>query len=394
MSITPLISAGTSRGGTTFYARILSMNPEAKMASDPFLPLFKNLRNDLLENAGFQGAAAGPTPDYFFSDEREKHFNTIQSASLDLSFPQDNLPLLGEDLKKRMNLAASEVLPYFEDFHGNSYQELFSNGFENLAKAYGMESGVVGFNDNWCSEFFPAIARSFPKAKFISVVRDVRGCVASITKIRERKPTFVPPLYSFLRSWRKHVDLSLAYSQMELFKDRFFLLKYEDMALKPEETTKALCQFLDLEYHPNMLDTDSFRPMKPGESWGVYSHFKDEVPKKGIFTNAVDRWKTFLPKSDIDLCEFVCGAELRALNLPITNSEFFKASADTIARAKEDDQSALGWRLPLRDLDLEIADDQSRYLLLDSNQFDPKLVQHNFLYAETYEILKGFWLRG
>ena len=42
--IAPLFSCGTSRGGTTFFARMLSLNAEIAMASDPFLPLFRSFR--------------------------------------------------------------------------------------------------------------------------------------------------------------------------------------------------------------------------------------------------------------------------------------------------------------------------------------------------------------
>ena len=46
----PLFSCGTSRGGTTFFTRILSVNKQVKMASDPLLPLFRAFRNEVVLN--------------------------------------------------------------------------------------------------------------------------------------------------------------------------------------------------------------------------------------------------------------------------------------------------------------------------------------------------------
>ena len=46
----PLFSCGTSRGGTTFFTRILSVNKQVKMASDPLLPLFRAFRNEIVLN--------------------------------------------------------------------------------------------------------------------------------------------------------------------------------------------------------------------------------------------------------------------------------------------------------------------------------------------------------
>ena len=46
----PLFSCGTARGGTTFFTRILSVNKQVKMASDPLLPLFRAFRNEVVLN--------------------------------------------------------------------------------------------------------------------------------------------------------------------------------------------------------------------------------------------------------------------------------------------------------------------------------------------------------
>jgi hypothetical protein len=40
-----LFALGTARGGTTFFARMMGLNQQVEMASDPFLPVYRQFRN-------------------------------------------------------------------------------------------------------------------------------------------------------------------------------------------------------------------------------------------------------------------------------------------------------------------------------------------------------------
>src|SRR3989339_367076 len=124
----PLFSFGTSKGGTTFFTRILSVNKEIKIASNPLLPLFRAFRNEVVRqkvNSAFDGKQA--LDDYYFSDEKFKIMKIIQAASLSLSFPQNKAEELCSQLSARMALSAKELVCVSKEIRGKTFLEIFQN---------------------------------------------------------------------------------------------------------------------------------------------------------------------------------------------------------------------------------------------------------------------------
>ena len=359
------------------------------MASDPCLPLFKKLRNQIYLINKISFSNDGPSSDFYFSDEKLKIMELIQETDLKIEFPQEDLPELREDLKQRMKLGAPELAPYFGNLNGENFIEIFSNCIQTMSEIYKAQDGSwCGFNDNWVSEYFPLLAKAFPTAKFIGIVRDPRSCITSITKIKPKKPLFVPPIYSFIRSWRKHVDFTIYMQSIPLFKDRFYLLQYENVARDPEGEIKKVCDYLDIVFSKEMLDTLKFRPLR-GDKWQTYSHFKEELPDQGIYADSIDRWKTFLPSEAIEFIEFACGPELRYLGFNLSCYNSGPLSTKAQAFAESDLNDAKGWKLPMRDIKTEFNDDLKRYNILKKDGLTTEDIKKNFLFYETYSVLKN-----
>ena len=68
----------------------------------------------------------------------------------------------------------------------------------------------------------------------------------------------------------------------------------------PEAELRRVCQFLDLEFSPQMLEHDN-RPVR-GFSDRQYQHMANTL--KPVFTSSIDKWRQELKSSQIGMIEF------------------------------------------------------------------------------------------
>jgi hypothetical protein len=385
----PIFSFGVSRGGTTFFARILSVNKEIKIASDPLLPLFRAFRNEILKQKIDQNFDCSQAlDDYYFSDEKIKVMKTIQATSLTLPFPQNKLREIRSRLAERMGLAAKELVCITKEIRGKNFLELFKNSLSAMEKVYQAKNiSWCGSHDNWVIEFLPILARSFSRAKFISIIRDPRAAIASSLKNRETDPKLVPLMYSFAHHWRKHAAFTWKLMHDHKLKDRIFVIRYEDLVLEPVKKTKQICKFLGVDYNPDMLITNNFRPLA-GNKWTTYSNFK--VPKNKIYTNSIDSWKKHLDKGTIEFIEFVCDPEMRLFKYDLREYQGGFPSAEIMKFFIKDDKLARGWRGVHQSWDREQAHElfRKQALTKTGDFLDRKTVERYFLFPEVFHSCK------
>lgn len=384
----PLFSFGTSRGGTTFFARILSVNRAIKIASDPFLPIFRSLRTTIIRqkiDPEFNGDL--PLDDYYFSKRKIEMMKAIQGSDLSLPLPAKESDILCSQLLARMDLAAKELVPLFSGFRGNTYFDLFQNGLKLLEKAYNSSDGAwTGFNDNWVIEFLPLLMRSFPMAKFIIIIRDPRAAMASSMNLRKKDPSLVPLMYSFAHHWRKHVAFAIMLMNNSLLKERLFVFRYEDLVREPEKKIRELCEFLEVEYDEAMLDTDKFRPLS-GDQWKVYSNFK--VPETGIYTDRIEGWREFLAKGTLEFIEFICDPEMSYFGYQPEEYRGEFPSTEILNFLIKDDKIAQGWRGEHESWDIEYAYELFRKQVLknDKESLATAVIEKDFLFEAVYKAL-------
>jgi hypothetical protein len=58
--------------------------------------------------------------------------------------------------------------------------------------------------------------------------------------------------------WLEHVSLGLA-AERGLRKDQFLRIRYEDLVLDPEQWLKKICNWLNLEFYPEMIKGGGFK---------------------------------------------------------------------------------------------------------------------------------------
>ncbi len=133
----------------------------------------------------------------------------------------------------------------------------------------------------------------FPEAKVIHTFRDCRAILVSEwrRRMKERPNTFLAkltrPLYSLVIvlhvtvTWLYAVRMHYRYRKQ--YPHNYCLLKFEDLVTEPEKSVRELCQFLEIEFQPEMLHT-----RRVGSSY-----ICDEVGF-GFDAQALTRWQSHL----------------------------------------------------------------------------------------------------
>lgn len=106
---------------------------------------------------------------------------------------------------------------------------------------------------------FPELARLFPDAKFIHLVRDGRDVVASLRRAAWKDPATGEILphcrepEAGVRYWAQLVQVGLAAETAPELRGRVMRLRYEDLVRGPRETIEDVCSFLGLPFADQCL---------------------------------------------------------------------------------------------------------------------------------------------
>ena len=146
-----LFTTGVVRSGTTLLTQILSVNKNICLASNPYLPLFKQLRNDILLNCADSEVVTtldrnSPIDDYYFTEVKLRMMRYVQTVDLRIPYRcEDHGTLLGE-VADRMSLDSPNLIPYLDMLSGETYLELFRSALRLIETAEAAEkSQWVGF---------------------------------------------------------------------------------------------------------------------------------------------------------------------------------------------------------------------------------------------------------
>jgi hypothetical protein len=131
----------------------------------------------------------------------------------------------------------------------------------------------------------------YPDARFIHIVRDGRAVAASILPL-DWGPNSV---IKAARWWMRMVSFGLA-AESVLSPEQIIRVRYEDLVLHPEETLQTLCQFLGIDYLPQMLDATGFRPPR-------YTNQQHTLIGRSANSAAINRWQERLSPRDIEIFE-------------------------------------------------------------------------------------------
>lgn len=385
----PLFLTGVARSGSKLLCRMLDAHPDIVAAADPFLVLFRWLRNAIVQERGGGAAVSGfdsdgPLQDYYFSDEHLSVMDAIQSSDLDVAFDASHWARFQEDCERRTKEECPDLANHLARLRAESYAEIMKRALDLIVDVrHGDRARWVGFKELWVVEFFKPLARSMPEARFVLLHRDPRAVVASMLAMGAKHPKQLAHAYSFARHWRKYVAFSLRFQRERLFDRRLHVLTYEALVGRPEKTARALCEFLGVNFQPTILNTNTYIDQRTGKKWDGDSSF--EAASDGFDRARAERWRTALDPKVIKMIELVCGPEMRAIGYePVTAAT---PDPEILEYLIEENAGKFSWRSDSGDPQKDYAFEAARMAMLHQSP-DEAAVRRAFLFPEVFEILK------
>lgn len=160
--------------------------------------------------------------------------------------------------------------------------------------------------------FIEPIMRGSDGARVICMVRDPRDVVLSQRAKWRRRSLGAAriPRREALRSalayhpvnvallWRASVRAIHAARHEE----HVLVVRYEDLARNPTTVTKRVCEFLELDWNPRLLDVE-----RRGSS-----KVPDDTTTAGVYSGRIGAWRrgTARERADVALCQWVCASEM------------------------------------------------------------------------------------
>ncbi|MFC4558008.1 sulfotransferase family protein [Virgibacillus kekensis] len=138
-------------------------------------------------------------------------------------------------------------------------------------------------------EFAADLQKMYPHAKFVHIIRNPYSNLVSIRKYigRNKFPFLRDPVNALYNSY-----YYLEKNQRII--DNYFVIRYEDLLTKPDETISEIAEFLGI---PNQ--NSLYQPSSLGGNWAGNS--TNNVEFKGISAKNINSWKTNITDIEIKL---------------------------------------------------------------------------------------------
>jgi hypothetical protein len=146
----------------------------------------------------------------------------------------------------------------------------------------------------------PQLARMYPEARFIHLVRDGRDVARSF----QSTGWYGPRLHDNTREWNE--ALNLAERWRPQVKERLLQLRYEDLVRDTEKSARCVCAFLGEEFEPEMLAwEEKVDRLVPDRE--KYIHVK---LKHRPNMDDAERWRREMTAGEVFVAEAFMGANL------------------------------------------------------------------------------------
>lgn len=154
-------------------------------------------------------------------------------------------------------------------------------------------------------EHIPLLSRLFPHARFVHQIRDGRNVALSYADVPFGPKTAAGAAHL----WRKRVSDGLR-SGRELGDERYMEIRYEELVADPDVHVKALCQFLEIEFEPAMIEADG----APRDLLPRHTLYNPHVGQRPVAQ--LRSWEQDMGATDVEMFEAVAGDLLSELGYP------------------------------------------------------------------------------
>ena len=188
-----------------------------------------------------------------------------------------------------------------------TYRDAVAAPYRAYAKKHGKERW--GDKTPRYIEHIPFLAELFPEGRFVHVIRDGRDVALSYADV-----PFGPKTVARAAAlWAERVRSGMRAGR-RLGTERYRELRYERFVEQPEAELAELCEFLDVEFDPTMLEPDRARRFLL-ERAAVYNPHVSERPTPGMRD-----WEKDLPAPQIEVFEAIAGDVLSELGYEVRSS--------------------------------------------------------------------------
>jgi hypothetical protein len=394
MSRGMLFTTGIARTGGGLLAHILSAHPEVRCARNPYLTLFKSLRDAIARDLGpglaAEVAASEPISDHYFSASGLALLDAIQGSDLEVPFDERGWDEFLGLSRARAELEAADLAVHLERLRAHTYKEMIQNAVDAVAtiRGPGRELAWAGFHEQWIIEFFVPLARAFHDARFIGIVRDPRAVVASFRGMARTDPTQDVHALSLVRHWRKLVACATQCKTDPELSDKCLFIDYESLVTGPYDGIKKLCAFLDVPFDDRMVDAGNFIDPASGRPWRGNSSFEEDLST--IAATGVARWREELDEDCIAAVELLAQHEMERLGYETTTGP---GSRESVERATaylfHESGRYSNWRTDLGDPVQDLGVEMLRRALLEGHlpAAPEALVRGCFLFESAFDYL-------
>lgn len=226
--------------------------------------------------------------------------------------------ILFDDLEFQLNQINIKV-----NFDINKYSSIFFKLLKNedlnqidkilkaLIEAYLMvldvQKKIIVFKETSLEIYFEEIKKWFPESKFIQLVRDPRDNFASIksgvenyySKIGEDNNHSLSSLI-----YRVRLGLGLGFLYNKIYSKNFVSIRFEDLVKSPKNIMNKICEFLEIDFHDNLLI-----PTKLGQPFTGNS-FENNIFHE-ISSKNVNSWRKRIDDKEAIIIEFFLENEIK-----------------------------------------------------------------------------------
>ncbi len=301
----PIFIVGYMHSGTTLLHNILRANPTIFSAADEtryfgYLPLLQQLYPDLDCDSTLSNLIT-------MLVDLIEHGNPARLRSAPRQYRPDTALLNDAERVVILNHAQQDL----------DYGAVFRVVFDFLAH----RTGKTRWLEKTPQHVFliDEILHSIPNALFVEIVRDPRDILASKKRRKNgvRNLTQRDPEEKRLRALERVYDpfweslewrLALRAGQRAhaTYPKRICSIRYEDLVTDPEATIRLVCEFLELEYVPDMLDV----------SWWNAAE-GDRSERRGFVPENIGRWTQSLNSAEVALCQWMGRGQMERAGYPL-----------------------------------------------------------------------------
>lgn len=188
------------------------------------------------------------------------------------------------------------------------YGSLFDLLLEKFAEL--KKTQIVGEKTPHHLRYIEPIYDFFPKALFINIVRDPRAVINSWRKVSWSSGNIIDDT----RVWQE--DMSIINNLPRQIQQSLLTIYYEKLVLESESTLKQICNFIGVEFQPEMLnfyEKNSQLVNVEREPWKINA-------KRPLNPELLNRWQSELSPSMITDIEAIVWNDMIRLGYPLKSA--------------------------------------------------------------------------